>query len=352
MRQCQSCGKQNPDDQDFCSCGEYLRWEPTGYYEAIKPPEPAEDEPAVMSPPPVLPAVKVTPAEPVKPENGNGHAAPPPTAEKLPAVAPAPPVARPVHQTLVRGAVPAPRQAEPAQQVPATITLRLPDGDYAKGEALHQAVEPGQRERVLALVRNQSGIVDNYDLRVEGMPDDWWSIFPGTVYLVPFGAGGTYEQEVEIHLHPPRGPESEAREWELKVVADSKAHRVVAAWAPLALHIQPYVETTTTLRPQRKKGRRRANFDVTVGNRANAPVIIALDGEDPDGELRFGFNRPPQEIPPGGVVTTQMQVRPPKQIGIGRSRDRQLSVDTVTGEEAAERAAAEPLAAGILEEGP
>ena len=151
----------------------------------------------------------------------------------------------------------------PEQHDPATIVLRLPEGDAAKGEVLHQAVEPGQRERVLALIRNQSGIVDNYDLRVEGMPEDWWSIFPGTVYLVPFGSGGTYEQEVEVHLHPPRGPEAEARVWELKVVADSKANRTVAASAPLALHIQPYIETATTLRPQRKKGRRKATSTST-----------------------------------------------------------------------------------------
>src|SRR5688572_30932624 len=39
---------------------------------------------------------------------------------------------------------------------------------------------------------------------VEGMPDDWWSIYPDTVYLVPFGTGGTYEQEVEVHIHPDR----------------------------------------------------------------------------------------------------------------------------------------------------
>ena len=64
-----------------------------------------------------------------------------------------------------------------------------------------------------------SGIVDNYDLRIDGMPDDWWSIFPGTVYLVPFGSGGTYEQEVEVHLHPPKSPDAEAKVWELRVVA-------------------------------------------------------------------------------------------------------------------------------------
>ena len=47
-------------------------------------------------------------------------------------------------------------------------------------------------------------------------------------------------------------------------------------------------------------------------------------------------------------MTSQMQVRPPKQIWIGRARERRLQVKTITGEEAAERAAAEPLGADVL----
>src|SRR4051794_8192470 len=334
MRTCQSCGKENPADRDFCSCGEYLRWEPTGYMQAVTPEAAAAAaaQPASpKEPEPAPPGAHVTPAAPVEQGNGNGHhqavppappappAPPPPTAASLPAIVPPTPPSVPAQQpptakTLVRGAVPASAQPSvPDANEPASIVLRLPEGESAKGETLHQAVEPGQRERVLALIRNQSGIVDNYDIRVEGMPQDWWSVYPGTVYLVPFGAGGTYEQEVEIHLPPPRGPEAEARVWELSIVADSKAMRTVAATAPLALHIQPYIETTTALRPQRKKGRRKAIFDVSVSNRANAPVLVALDGEDPDGELQFGFNRPPQEIPAGSSVVSQMQVRPPKQ---------------------------------------
>jgi beta-lactam-binding protein with PASTA domain len=295
----------------------------------------------------------------VPPTAGNGHQSPPPpapappTANSLPAIQrvqpPAQPAQPPIAQTLVRGAVPPASQA-PQQNEPATIVLRLRDGDPAKGETLHHAVEPGQRETVLALVRNQSGIVDNYDLRVEGMPQDWWSIYPGTVYLVPFGSGGTYEQEVEIHLHPPRGPEAEARVWDLRVVADSKAHNTVAAQAPLALHIQPYIETATTLRPQRRKGRRKATYDITVLNKANAPVLVALDGEDPDGELRFGFNRPPTEIPAGASVTSQMQVRPPRQIWIGRGTERRLEVKTITGDEAQERLADAPTPADVVQQ--
>src|SRR5690349_8354254 len=116
MRTCQSCGQENPDDQDFCSCGEYLRWEPTGYsMPAITPDqvEPKADTPA----PPPAPAPPsgpptVTQGEPLAPEptpgNGNGHGhpvAPPPP--PLPAVGQ--PGMRPVAKTMVRNlpAVPA-----------------------------------------------------------------------------------------------------------------------------------------------------------------------------------------------------------------------------------------------------
>ena len=82
-------------------------------------------------------------------------------------------------------------------------------------------------------------------------------------------------------------------------------------------------------------------------------MLVALDGEDPDGELQFGFNRPPQEIPPGASVTSQMRVKPPKQIWIGRARRTAgCEVKTVTGEEAAARAAAEPLGAEVLAQAP
>src|SRR5918911_477633 len=201
MRICQSCGRENPPDQDFCQCGEYLRWDPTGVVQAVTP------------------------------EVLQQHAPPAPKTS----IQPTP---------------------EPAS---ATIVLRLPDGDRAIEQTLQTSVEPGQRARVLALVRNQSGIVDNYELKVEGMPDDWWSVFPDTVYLVPFGTGGTYEQEVEVHIHPPRSPQAESRVWELRVVAHSKATERTATKAPLGLVIEPYTETSTNIRPQRAKGRRKAH---------------------------------------------------------------------------------------------
>jgi beta-lactam-binding protein with PASTA domain len=314
VRICQSCGRENPDDRDFCECGEYLRWEPTQHIQAIAPPTPKEPEPE-------QPKVEQAPPPPPPEQPGNGHEQPV------------------VHRTAVQPPAPAP----PAGA--ASITLRLPDEDPVHGETLGVGVEPGQIQRVLALVRNQSGIVDNYELRVDGLPEGWWAIYPDTVYLVPYGTSGTYEQEVEIHLQPPRTPEAEARLWELKVVAFSKANNVDATSEPLGLGILPYTETATKVRPERAKGRRKADYTVDVANQANAPVLVALEGTDPDGELAFGFDRPPSEIHPGETVQTTMRVKPPKQVWIGRPVEKRFEVKTLTNDEAAERLAAEPQAA-------
>jgi hypothetical protein len=37
MRVCSSCGRENPAERDFCECGEYLRWDPTGVVQAVTP---------------------------------------------------------------------------------------------------------------------------------------------------------------------------------------------------------------------------------------------------------------------------------------------------------------------------
>jgi hypothetical protein len=172
MRVCSSCGRENPDDRDFCECGEYLRWDPTGVVQAVTPemlqgaeppapaagPEPAAAPPAPMQPPP--PAARPASPPPAPEGPGNGHGEPP---------APAPPPAAPVptmRQAAVSVPAPAPAApAQPAEPEPAAISLRLPEGEQVGlGETLAVGAEPGGRARLLALVRNQSGIVDNYDL--------------------------------------------------------------------------------------------------------------------------------------------------------------------------------------------
>ncbi|MGN6869050.1 MAG: PASTA domain-containing protein, partial [Solirubrobacteraceae bacterium] len=177
-------------------------------------------------------------------------------------------------------------------------------------------------------IRNQSGIVDNYVLRIEGLPEDWWSIYPDTVYLVPFGTGGTYEQEVEIHLHPPRAPEAHARSWPFEVVATSRAHGGQAATAPASVAVRPYFEIATELHPERRSGRLKARYTLTIRNRANARIEVAVGAEDTDGECQFRFAQPSVAVEPGNAIACPFTCLPPRQVWLGRPLERRFQVIT------------------------
>ena len=328
MRVCSSCGRENPDDRDFCECGEYLRWEPTGVVQAITPevPQPRSAGPGRRRCPPAQPdARRARPAT-------TGRRTPPPAPHRPRAPAargrqPAPAAARcrrrPLPSDRRAARRPAPRRrpaaagragAARAEPDPAAISLRLPEGEQVNlGETLAVGVEPGQRARVLALVRNQSGIVDNYELSVRGLPDDWWSIYPNTVYLVPFGTGGTYEQEVEIHLHPPRTRRGRGADLGARGRRRSKAYTARPPPRRCTSASSRSRSSRPSSRPSAPPGRKKAQYDVAVENTANAPVTVALDAADPDNELDYGFTPATMEIPPGQSIESKMLVRPPQQ---------------------------------------
>ena len=311
MRTCPKCGTKNPPDRDFCACGEYLRWEPTGYMPVVKPPAPPAE--------PVAPAEKPA-GEAAAAATTTTPPAPPPTA----VVSPAP----------------------PAPAASAAVTLRLPQEEpSAGGETLGLAIVPGERARVLALVRNQGTIVDNYNLVVHGLPREWWTVNPETVYLVPFGAAGAYEQEIEIVLHPPRTPEAEARRWELHVGVYSRARRDEVAAARFTLGMLPFEQYAIRVRPERASGRLRAKYDVRLANDANAVVKLAIDAVDSDGECRFRFDTQAVDVPAGSTRTVRLRVEPPGQIWIGRPLDRRFEIVAGGGE------AGEQLLAAKLEDG-
>lgn len=291
MRICSSCGRENPDDADFCVCGEYLRWEPTNFVQAVAGPA-VEHRAAVADRTESAPE----PSPPERPEAGD------------PGV------------TLAPTAVPAMAAGS------AALTLRRGDGEHAEGQPVAVEVEPGARVTILGLIRNQSEVVDNFDLSVRGLPEDWWTVTPATVYLVPYGTGGTYEQEVEIHLHPPRVPDAHARAWPFEVVATSRAHGGQAATAPATVAVRPYFEIATELHPERRSGRLKARYTLTIRNRANARIEVAVGAEDTDDECQFRFAQPSVAIEPGNAIACPFTCLPPRQVWLGRALERRFQV--------------------------
>ena len=197
--------------------------------------------------------------------------------------------------------------------------LRLPDDDGAGDGTVSVSVEPGQRAMILGLIRNQSEVVDNFDLSVRGLPEDWWTIAPATAYLVPYGTGGTYEQEIQIHIHPPRSPAGAGAS--VAVRGRRRVARVRRRGRLRAGERRRSGRTSTSrpeLRPERAIGRLKARYRLIVRNKANARTEVAIGAEDTDAECQFRFAEPKIALEPGNAMECPFTVFPPKQIWIGK----------------------------------
>jgi len=205
------------------------------------------------------------------------------------------------------------------------LALRL--ADQEPGAPLHVRVVPGQRVGFLARIRNQSGIVDNYDLVLEGLPAGWWTIAPATVYLLPLGTEGSFETEVEVEIHPPLSPDAEAREWGFDLTAVSRATGEEVARAGGSVTIDPYTRVDMAVRPQRVRGRRRARVAVAMQNRGNAVSSLALTAVDADDACRFAIPHPQLALGRGEGLVDTVEVQPRRPLVIGRPVERRLEFE-------------------------
>ena len=325
MRVCPSCGHENPADIDFCqNCGQYIRWEATSLAPAVKPAAPPAEAVAAAEAPPAPPVDPAAPAPPATPPaatppagDGDGAAAAVQGAVEPPVVAQPPP------------AEPVPEPVKPEPQIdPDAVVMDLGIPGVEVEGPVNVSVQAGGNVRITLLIRNQSGIVDNYDITIQGLPDTWWTATPPTVYLVPYGtASDGYEQEVMIDLHPPRSAEAEARPWQLKVAAGSRAYEVEIGTRDATLVVEPYYELESEMRPERKSGRKKARFAMAIRNKANAPADIELTALDSEGKVTFDFERPTFPTKPGRRAGSVFYAKPLKQILWGRKLEHRFTVN-------------------------
>jgi hypothetical protein len=285
---CTSCGLENTDDHDFCTeCRAYLRWDEdpedadTAVLTSDEPHDDLMPPTVVMAPEPAAPA---TLAEPP----------------------------------------PSPAFTGPDSAI---VTFRMPDDpeDEAAG-TIEVQLAPGAQTALTAIVSNQSGKVDHYDVRIDGFEAGWWSVKPSLLHLVPFGAdGGTHRQDVVVSLHPPRSPAARAGRWPLQLIAHSKVEDADVAAAHVVLDVAPYEQFETRVRPERATGSREARYALPVRNHGNAPLALTFSGEDADGEVTFSFEPERLEVPPGGEAHATMRVSAPAHSGAAE-RERRLTV--------------------------
>ena len=116
------------------------------------------------------------------------------------------------------------------------------------------------------------------------------------------------------------------------MVARSRAHGTEVHSAPSTLQIAPYSELEASISPERRSARIEAEFALSLTNRANAPVEVALAGVDPEGSMTFTFREPwvpPQKRKREGLDVAERAYRRAEGAGVGRLDPEQMAKQAV-----------------------
>lgn len=332
---CPHCGHENPPGRDFCeSCTEYLSWSPTGFLPAVtaEAAETQETEAAASSAPTATAAAAGA--------GGGGEDEPgeqrgvateelpgPPTAGASP---PADPEAPPPADPGAPAAPPPPGPpAAPQPSATGDASLRILATSPEVGAAGLPAVDPGNSIGFDVHVRNESRIVDNFDIVVAGLPEGWTTISPSAVFLVPVGADDMSEDLVHLEILPPREPASTAGLWTLEVLAVSRSTGQVAARETAQLEVRPFQSWSTEVAPQVAAGRLKATFRVAVRNDGNAPTDLWMVAEDGGGRLRMRFDADELGLLAGEIRVATLVVRPKIPMPIGPRIHHQVGVEAL-----------------------
>lgn len=356
---CHSCGAQNPAGRDFCErCGEYLSWAPTAFTPAVmdRAETPSELEPGELREDGQVSTITEPRHQPAAPgdagdpggEGGGGHGTdeieaaqePEPDEPPVPVAAGAPPAAGheeplPDDVETVEAAAheggPGATVEEPAhEQATGDASLVLLPADPVVSASGIPAVEAGGTVAFSATVRNESAIVDNYDLAVFGLPEGWAIVSPAAAFLVPLGSGrGTTEQELRVDISPPREHHSTAGIWTFELLVRSRTYGTVAARAITQLEVLPFQAWAVEAVPPTSTGRLKGRFRAAVRNDGNADQVLYLvaDGDEPS--LKTKFDRESVQVPAGDVTITTLTVKPKFPKPIGRRTDHRIAVDAV-----------------------
>jgi hypothetical protein len=242
-----------------------------------------------------------------------------PTEEQTVRPAPAPPQPRSEPE-------PATAVLQQAAERPAPVVLLL-HGNTA-------TVAAGGRAVLAGTLRNQSGVVDNYDFRVSGLPETWVEL-PQTAYLLPYGSGEGSEQTYQLALTPPRSSEAEARAWPFALEVVSRSSGQVAARVDATLVVEPFHAVEVLARPQRRRGRMRASFTVEVVNGGNADASVALTAADTDDACTALVDPPAVRVAPGSRAKVGLHVKPRRTMWWGRPVEHRVDLRAVLREEPA-----------------
>jgi hypothetical protein len=235
-------------------------------------------------------------------EGEAGAARPVPTAAPVPVPQPLPEVPVPIPVPVaVPAAPPVPRRPEGPPTRRRLVGPSVPPPDQSDEVIVSElsqrewTINVEQTATYQATIVNGGAIVAMFEVRVDGLPEDWVVISPPHVNL--------YEGEramVTITITPPRLPSSRAGAHHFAVVVTSPNYPGRSSQRGATLTINPYYEFTVGELSPRQQSiswfKRSGRTTIPIMSKGNSDTTFRLEGTDDERACNFEFQVPGETV--------------------------------------------------------
>jgi len=213
--------------------------------------------------------------------------------------------ARAFAQTNMENSLP-PQGQGAADGPPVNVALVGPAGPVAPGNVVTATVT----------IQNRGSVVDEFVVRVTGVPGNWLRLSKERVPLLPNAQEG-----VTITFQPPRRAEAVATDHRFTVSVISREHQT-GVNVQGTLRVLPYQGFVLSLQPVRST----LAFTVVAQNQGNAPVTYQLSGVDDERSLNYRFSQGLVTLQAGETANIPLEVSPKVRPSIGTRETRGFNI--------------------------
>jgi hypothetical protein len=175
-------------------------------------------------------------------------------------------------------------------------------------------VEPGEKEKISAILHNDGGAGEKVQVSIEGIPAAWVSPPTVTTSLMP-----GERKEVIFTVYPPRVPQSLAGEYEIILKASGQDTKTDYASTNVKLTVLPFSMFSSELIP--RKIMSGASSAVGVENLGNVDDTFQVTLKDDAGELDLKPVQAQLHVPVSTKGSLEFYAKPINQDLFGRKRN-------------------------------
>jgi hypothetical protein len=165
-------------------------------------------------------------------------------------------------------------------------------------------VAPGGSLVARLTVRNLGTTSGSFSISPLGLPATFATVTPAVVTLFP-----NEQASVDVELRPPLSPTTTAGLTSLAVRIVPHENPDFVALAETGIEIAEFIEQRMNIVQPVLRGRRRADFEVTIENNGNRATSLRLHYLEPTGRTEAAFDPPSLVVEPGTMGLAVVRVR-------------------------------------------